>query len=96
MSDICSICVSPNRGFHTEEFDEQSRLYLLAETLEKQGIQIETVKAHLKEQHIETPSWGYGNSGTRFGVFEHRRSAKCSELLFTPESLPPLHSNPVG
>ena len=40
---------------------------LLAETLEKQGIQIEAVKAHLKEQHIETPSWGYGNSGTRFG-----------------------------
>jgi L-rhamnose isomerase/sugar isomerase len=27
------------------------------------------VKAALKSQRIETPSWGYGNSGTRFKVF---------------------------
>jgi L-rhamnose isomerase/sugar isomerase len=27
------------------------------------------VKAALREQHIETPSWAYGNSGTRFKVF---------------------------
>ncbi|QMU78414.1 L-rhamnose isomerase [Streptacidiphilus sp. PB12-B1b] len=27
------------------------------------------VKAGLKAQEIETPSWGYGNSGTRFKVF---------------------------
>ncbi|POX37037.1 L-rhamnose isomerase [Streptomyces sp. Ru73] len=27
------------------------------------------VKAALKDQVIETPSWGYGNSGTRFKVF---------------------------
>ena len=27
------------------------------------------VKATLKSQRIETPSWGYGNSGTRFKVF---------------------------
>ena len=31
---------------------------LLSETLEKQGIQVEALKAHLKQQHIETPSWG--------------------------------------
>ena len=49
---------------------------LLAETLEKQGIQVEAVKAQLKEQHIETPSWGYGNSGTRFGVFEQPGAAR--------------------
>ena len=49
---------------------------LLAETLEKQGIQIEAVKAQLKQQHIETPSWGYGNSGTRFGVFEQLGAAR--------------------
>ncbi|MFD7961265.1 L-rhamnose isomerase [Streptomyces zaomyceticus] len=29
----------------------------------------DAVKAALKAQHIETPSWGYGNSGTRFKVF---------------------------
>ncbi|HEY8340617.1 MAG TPA: L-rhamnose isomerase [Egibacteraceae bacterium] len=27
------------------------------------------VKAALRRQHIETPSWAYGNSGTRFKVF---------------------------
>ncbi|MET9803577.1 L-rhamnose isomerase [Streptomyces sp. NPDC006368] len=29
----------------------------------------DAVKAALKAQSIETPSWGYGNSGTRFKVF---------------------------
>lgn len=41
----------------------------LAERLAAKGIDIEGVKARLKTQHIETPSWGYGNSGTRFQVF---------------------------
>ena len=27
------------------------------------------IKQTLKKQHIETPSWGYGDSGTRFRVF---------------------------
>ncbi|MEY9962209.1 L-rhamnose isomerase/sugar isomerase [Streptacidiphilus sp. MAP12-16] len=30
---------------------------------------VSAVKAALKSQRIETPSWGYGNSGTRFKVF---------------------------
>jgi L-rhamnose isomerase / sugar isomerase len=29
----------------------------------------EQAKATLRRQHIETPSWAYGNSGTRFKVF---------------------------
>lgn len=41
----------------------------LAERLAAKGIDIERVKAQLKAQHIETPSWGYGNGGTRFKVF---------------------------
>lgn len=41
----------------------------LAEKLTAKGIDVEAVKAKLKKQHIETPSWGYGNSGTRFKVF---------------------------
>lgn len=49
---------------------------LLAEDLEKQGIEIEAVKSRLKSQHIETPSWGYGNSGTRFGVFAQSGAAR--------------------
>ncbi|MDE0186749.1 MAG: L-rhamnose isomerase [Candidatus Poribacteria bacterium] len=49
---------------------------LLAEDLEKQGIEIEAVKSRLKSQRIETPSWGYGNSGTRFGVFAQLGAAR--------------------
>ena len=42
---------------------------LLAEELAGQNIDIKQVKAALKQQHIETPSWGYANSGTRFKAF---------------------------
>jgi L-rhamnose isomerase/sugar isomerase len=50
--------------------DEHLTAYpALAERLQKRNIHLEEVKAKLKKQHIETPSWGYGNSGTRFKVF---------------------------
>ncbi len=42
---------------------------LLAEQLIEQGVDVEQVKAALKRQAIETPSWGYANSGTRFRSF---------------------------
>ena len=42
---------------------------LLVETLSARGIDVQAVKDALKAQAIETPSWGYGNSGTRFKVF---------------------------
>ncbi len=32
-------------------------------------IDIAAVRKRLLQQEVETPSWGYGNSGTRFGVF---------------------------
>lgn len=34
------------------------------------GIDVEQVKARLKTLKVETPSWGYGDSGTRFKVFQ--------------------------
>ncbi|WP_134682651.1 L-rhamnose isomerase [Brevibacillus migulae] len=34
------------------------------------GIDLEQVKTKLKALQIETPSWGYGDSGTRFKVFQ--------------------------
>ncbi|PTM53291.1 L-rhamnose isomerase [Desmospora activa] len=34
------------------------------------GISLEEVKRRLKQLKIETPSWGYGDSGTRFQVFK--------------------------
>ncbi|MCL6443813.1 MAG: L-rhamnose isomerase [Alicyclobacillus sp.] len=47
------------------------RAYALFEQQQKdRGIQLESVRQRLKSLHIETPSWGYGNSGTRFKVFK--------------------------
>jgi len=40
------------------------------------------LKARLKNQRIETPSWGYNDSGTRFGVFAQPWAAKTIEEKF--------------
>ena len=49
---------------------------ILADDLEKQGHNVDKIRNNLKKQHIETPSWGYGNSGTRFGVFHQEGAAR--------------------
>ncbi len=41
----------------------------LASDLAGRGLDVEDLKGRLKSQRIETPSWGYGNSGTRFRTF---------------------------
>lgn len=50
----------------------------LADGLSKQGINVGAVKTALKAQRIETPSWGYGNSGTRFKVFPAPGAARTA------------------
>ena len=40
------------------------------------------LKARLKLQRIETPSWGYNDSGTRFGTFAQPWAAKTIEEKF--------------
>lgn len=47
----------------------QAAYEILAEQLTQAGVDVEAVKAALKRQHVETPSWGYANSGTRFKAF---------------------------
>ncbi len=47
----------------------------LADKLSQRGIDVEAVKAKLKQQRVETPSWGYGNSGTRFKTFAYPGAA---------------------
>jgi len=42
---------------------------LLAGTLAARGDDIERVESRLRAQRVETPSWAFGNSGTRFAVF---------------------------
>jgi L-rhamnose isomerase/sugar isomerase len=51
---------------------------LLAEQLARDGIDVQAVKQRLKAQHIETPSWGYANSGTRFKTFPWRGAARTT------------------
>lgn len=41
----------------------------LAASLQAKGLLVNSIKTTLKAQHIETPSWGYSNSGTRFKTF---------------------------
>jgi len=49
--------------------DHRAAYQLLAETLSLQGIEVEKVKDALKQQKIETASWAFANSGTRFKAF---------------------------
>ncbi|MEW4369481.1 L-rhamnose isomerase [Paenibacillus kandeliae] len=43
---------------------------LFEEQQQARGIDLNIVKSRLKALQIETPSWGYGDSGTRFKVFQ--------------------------
>ena len=51
----------------------------LEEQLRERGLPVESIKAKLRLQHIETPSWGYGNSGTRFKTFPGAGAARTIE-----------------
>jgi L-rhamnose isomerase/sugar isomerase len=42
---------------------------LIAEKLDARGDDIARVQDALRAQEVETPSWAFGNSGTRFAVF---------------------------
>ncbi|HEV8043769.1 MAG TPA: L-rhamnose isomerase [Rubrobacter sp.] len=45
---------------------------VLAELLAAHGIEGDAVEERLRSQKIETPSWGYGDTGTRFAVFPQK------------------------
>jgi L-rhamnose isomerase / sugar isomerase len=51
---------------------------VLADQLAADDISIDSVKAALKAQRIETPSWGYANSGTRFKAFPWPGAARTT------------------
>ncbi len=46
---------------------------------DERGLDLDAIKAALQRQHIETPSWGYGDSGTRFRVFPWPGAARTVE-----------------
>ncbi len=58
--------------------NHQAAYDLLAAHLAEQGIDVEAVKAAIKNHHIETPSWGYANSGTRFKAFAWPGAARTT------------------
>lgn len=47
----------------------QAEYDLLTHRLADEGIDVASVEVRLKAQQVETPSWGYADSGTRFGAF---------------------------
>jgi L-rhamnose isomerase / sugar isomerase len=51
---------------------------LLADRLTRTGHDVGAILTALKAQHIETPSWGYANSGTRFKTFPHPGAARTT------------------
>src|SRR5262245_42637955 len=46
------------------------------ELLGERGVDVEAMFAELRRLEIETPSWGYGDSGTRFHVFHWPGAAR--------------------
>jgi L-rhamnose isomerase/sugar isomerase len=49
---------------------------ILSNQLAGRGVDVRGVVEKLKQQRIETPSWGYGNAGTRFKVFPEPGAAR--------------------
>jgi L-rhamnose isomerase/sugar isomerase len=54
----------------------QKQYEVLGSVLTDRGIDVEAVKARLKAQVVELPSWAVGNSGTRYGVFREASAAR--------------------
>lgn len=52
------------------------RYTALAADLDARGVPADSVRAAVRALSIETPSWGYGNGGTRFHVFPHPAAAR--------------------
>lgn len=50
----------------------QDQMSLWVKIQEEKGLDVEKVKSRIKNLEIETPSWGYGDSGTRFKVFKQQ------------------------
>ena len=44
----------------------------LTRRLEDGGVDLPSVEERLRAQRLETPSWGYGDTGTRFAVFPQK------------------------
>ena len=61
--------------------DHKAAYEILAADLERQGLDVNAIKEAIKNHHIETPSWGYANSGTRFKAFPWPGAATTTNRL---------------
>lgn len=50
--------------------------YSMRDALEKQILDIDAIVGKIQQFTVETPSWGYGDSGTRFKVFHWAGAAR--------------------
>ena len=56
--------------------DYKTSYKILKVSLEEKGINVSKIERKLKALKIETPSWGYSDSGTRFAIFKQKGAAK--------------------
>ena len=56
-------------------YDITQAYNVLCDQLAERGVDVEAVKAKLKAQRIETPSWAYADGGTRFKTFRQAGAA---------------------
>ncbi len=56
-------------------YDIKQAYQVLCDQLADRGVDVEKVKALLKAQRIETPSWAYADGGTRFKTFKQAGAA---------------------
>lgn len=56
--------------------DYKTSYKILKSSLEEKGIDVNKVEKKLKTLKIETPSWGYTDSGTRFAIFKQKGAAR--------------------
>ena len=54
---------------------QADRFLMLADQIAAEGLDLAEIIARLQAQEIETPSWGYADSGTRFGAFKQPGAA---------------------
>jgi len=56
--------------------DYKTSYKILKSSLEEKGINVSKIEKKLTALKIETPSWGYSDSGTRFAIFKQKGAAK--------------------
>jgi len=56
--------------------DYEKSYEILRKKLEDKGINVDEIEDRLKNFKVETPSWGYQDSGTRFAIFKQKGSAR--------------------